>query len=85
MQTRKLAERLELAFNQRRVGNYSEALNEFENLETQSKNSQDIAALRFFQATCLTGMGNIDEALHRIVACPMFCTSWIVSVAQRTS
>ena len=66
MQTEDLLKRLDLAIERSRAGDYEWALRELENLESASEHPQDIAALRFFQATCLTDLGRSEEALERI-------------------
>ncbi len=66
MQASELVDQLDTALDMRRAGNYTEALVKFECLERQSVNSQDIAALRLFQATCLTDLGKARDALERL-------------------
>jgi tetratricopeptide (TPR) repeat protein len=66
MQNTELINQLDSAFDMRKAGDYAGALGQFESLERQSAHPQDIAALRFFQATCLTDMGRPDDALKRI-------------------
>jgi tetratricopeptide (TPR) repeat protein len=66
MQTQQLIKRLDAAFDKRRAGDPSTALDEFENLEKLSTHPQDIAALRLFQVMCLTDLGRIEEAGQKI-------------------
>jgi tetratricopeptide (TPR) repeat protein len=66
MEAQELIKRLDSALERARTGEYSWALQEFESLERLSQHPQDIAALRFFQATCLTDMGRAEEALKQI-------------------
>ena len=66
MQTQQLIKRFDSALERARGGDYAWALRELEELERVSQHPQDIAALRFFQATCLTDMGRAEEALKRI-------------------
>jgi len=66
MQSNELVSRLDAALEMRRAGDFPSALKEFEALERISEHPQDIAALRFFQVTCLTDMGKSEEALKRI-------------------
>jgi tetratricopeptide (TPR) repeat protein len=66
MQSNELVSRLNAALDKRRVGDFPSALKEFEALERLSEHPQDIAALRFFQVTCLTDMGKSEEAFKRI-------------------
>lgn len=67
MKTLALIKNIEAAFDRRSAGDFFGALNEFELLERLSDHPQDIATLRFFQATCLTDMGQPDEALGQIL------------------
>jgi tetratricopeptide (TPR) repeat protein len=66
VQAQELIRRLDVAWDKRKSGDYSEALVDFESLEALSENPQDIAALRLFQAMCLTDMGRVVEAGVRI-------------------
>ena len=66
MQTQQLIKRFDRALERARTGACAGALQELEELEIASEHPQDIAALRFFQATCLTDMGRAGEALKRI-------------------
>jgi tetratricopeptide (TPR) repeat protein len=66
MQRNDLIEQLEAAFEKRRMGDYSGALREFEDLEQKSVHPKDIAPLRLFQTMCLTDLGRIDEAHTRL-------------------
>jgi tetratricopeptide (TPR) repeat protein len=66
MQAQELIKQLDEAFVKRAAGDYSGALQEFESLERRSWHPQDIAALRFFRATCLTDLGRAEDALKRI-------------------
>jgi tetratricopeptide (TPR) repeat protein len=66
MQTQELIKRLDAAFDKRRAGDPSTALDEFEHLEKLSTHPQDIAAIRLFQVMCLTDLGRIEEADQRI-------------------
>jgi tetratricopeptide (TPR) repeat protein len=67
MKSEELANRLEKALVLRRLGNYAEALLEFETLELVSERPQEIATLMFFEVTCLTDMGKADEAQRRLL------------------
>jgi tetratricopeptide (TPR) repeat protein len=62
----RLIEQLESAVAKREEGDFGGALTDFERLEKLSENAQDIAALRLFQATCLTDLGRSDDALQRM-------------------
>jgi tetratricopeptide (TPR) repeat protein len=66
MQAQELIKRFDFALEKSRAGDHISALQEFESLERLSTHPQDIAALRFFQATCLTDLGKAEEALTRI-------------------
>lgn len=66
MQTHELIKRLDAAFDKRRAGDSSTALDEFENLEKLSTHPQDIAAIQLFQVMCLTDLGRIEEADQKI-------------------
>src|SRR5437868_7053341 len=66
MQTSELIKQLDAAFKMREIGDYFGALGEFETLEHRSVHPRDIAALRLFQATCLTDMGQPEDALKRL-------------------
>ena len=66
MQTQELIRRRDAALAKRRAGDYSAALEEFQDLEALSEDPTDIATLRFFQTTILTDMGRIDDALDRL-------------------
>jgi tetratricopeptide (TPR) repeat protein len=66
LSTTELVQRLDEAFEKRAAGNYVEALEEFLSLEKLSTQSQDISALRLFQAYCLVDMGKIKEAYDRL-------------------
>lgn len=66
MRTQELIKQLDAAFDMRKAGNYAGALSQFESLERRSAHPEDIAALRFFQAACLTDMGRPEDALDRI-------------------
>jgi tetratricopeptide (TPR) repeat protein len=61
-----LNRQLDAAFKMRQVGNYIGALGQFESLERQSVHPQDIATLRLYQATCLTDIGQPEEANKRL-------------------
>jgi tetratricopeptide (TPR) repeat protein len=64
METNELIKQLDAALDLRKAGDFANALAEFESLERQSVHPQDIATLRFFQATCLTDMGRSEDALE---------------------
>ena len=66
MHTDDLIRRLDWAFDLRKSGDYAEALEEFKNLERRSTHPEDVAALRLFQAMCLTDLSRFDEALEII-------------------
>ena len=66
MQTSELIKQLDAAFKMRETGDYVGALGEFETLERLSVHPRDIAALRLFQASCLTDMGRPEDALKRL-------------------
>lgn len=66
METSDLIQRLNDALDMRKIGNCQRALDEFENLERRSTHPEDFAALRLFQAMCLTDLGRVDDALERI-------------------
>jgi tetratricopeptide (TPR) repeat protein len=65
-QARELIEQYDAAFEMRKAGNFAGALGRFESLERLSTHPTDIAALRFFQATCLTDMGEPEHALRQL-------------------
>ena len=66
MDNDELIKQLDAALDLRRSGDFAGALGKFENLEKWSAHPNDIATLRFFQATCLTDLGRADEALSRM-------------------
>ena len=63
MDTNELIKRLDAALDLRKARDYAGALAELESLERQYVRPEDIATLRFFQATCLTDMGRAEDAL----------------------
>jgi tetratricopeptide (TPR) repeat protein len=63
---KELMKELNEAFAHRAAGEYSAALQAFERLERKSGHPSDIAALRFFQAVCLTDLGRPEDARIRL-------------------